>query len=102
MHLWSVLTSKRFLSVLTILNVVMITWDGTERLAPQYEILVLYDDGPGYGAITKGKVGLYDGQGNEVFPAILDDVYYADMRIPWGVIREQKTEFPLLSRIKRK
>ena len=78
------------------------SWDGTERLASQYEVLVLYDDGPGYGAITKGKVGLYDGQGNEVFPAILDDVYYADMSMPWAVIREQKTEFPLLSRIKRK
>lgn len=74
-------------------------WQGTERFAPEYKTLFLYNDVPRYGAIKKNHVGLFDDQRNEVFPMILDGIYHADAPMHWGPIRDLAAGFPLLAYI---
>lgn len=74
-------------------------WQGSERLAPKYKTLLLYNDVPRYGAIKKHHVGLFDDQCNEIFPMILDGIYHADVPMHWGPIRNLEAGFPLLAYI---
>lgn len=77
-------------------------WDGSERLPPQYEALIIHDKEPRYVAVKDSKAGLFDGQGQQVFPTILDDVYYARPSTSWGAIRTQEIDQMLLARIQDK
>lgn len=74
-------------------------WQGTERLAPVYQTLLLYNDAPRLGAIKNNHVGLFDEQGNEIFPPILDGLYHGDVPMHWGPIRELEAGFPVLAYI---
>src|SRR5690625_4168029 len=76
--------------------------DGSERLPPQYEALIIHDKEPRYVAVKDSKAGLFDGQGQQVFPTILDDVYYARPSTSWGAIRTQEIDQMLLARIQDK
>lgn len=77
-------------------------WDGTQYLEPQHDTLILHEQEPRYAVIDSFNAGLFDSQGNEIFPVILDDVFYEQLDFFGGSIKQKDVEFPLLASIDRK